>query len=304
MKNFKLTPQWVLNNLPLGYGIFDDQLAVSTDTELDFVLIKQALQTLKIQYYENNFPFEGIPTYTVMIQVDDVSQILNQQLEELKHDNLIIRRELVQLPETRDVLSALCILTYGLLPIVCKINNESLHIDEILSSLSELLASKCKFHIGSDGLLHYIFKDQSDESSDSEEHELLLMIGEFAFYKINLKYLELKNPNWRGLNKTLSKAFPEIFSAYISLSKKFGFTITARLVDDPCISKKKFRKYLRKAEVENWDSDLLELDEDYLEEEEVKQSTSNVNERNGFLPRIQKQKSFNCKAESHSFSVN
>ena len=124
VQNFKLTPQWVLNNLPLGNGIIYNQIAVSTDIELDFIKIKQALQTLKIQYYENNFPIEGIPTYTVMIQVDDVSQVLYQHLKELKHDKMTIRRRFVRLPETWEVLSAICSLSYGLLPIVCKINNE------------------------------------------------------------------------------------------------------------------------------------------------------------------------------------
>jgi hypothetical protein len=304
LKKFKLTPDWVLNKLPQSYLIIEDELAIVTDIELDFVLIKQALQTLGIEYEEGENTNEGIASYVIFILVDDVSQVLYEQLSELKHNKELVRKGFVRLPKKEEIFSALCIFCHGLLPEVSTINNESHRIDEILSSLSELLASKCKFFLESDGSLCYKFTDESDKSSDSEEHALLVMIGKFACFQINLEYLELRNPKWKRLNETLSKAFPEIYDAYVSLSKKFGFTVTARLVNNPCISKKKCRKYLRNTEVENLDSDLLELDENYLEEEEVKQSTGNVNEGNGFLPPIQKQKSLNSKPESNSFSVN
>jgi len=306
LKKFTLTPEWVLNKLPQSYGILDEEMFISTEIEMDSNFIKRALQTLKIQYYEDNLPLEGNTVYTVLTQVDDVSQVLYEQLSELKHRELkhnkdLVRKGFVRLPETEEIFSALCILCHGLLPEVSTINNESHRIDEILSSLSELLASKCKFFLESDGRLGYNFTDESDKSSDSEEHALLVMIGKFACFQINLEYLELRNPKWKRLNETLSKAFPDIYDAYVSLSKKFGFTVTARLVNNPCISKKKCRKYLRNTEVENLDSDLLELDENYVEEEN-KQSQSNVNDKNGFLPLPQKIKKDN--KSSNSFSVN
>ena len=115
--------------------------------------------------------------------------------------------------------------------------------------------------------------------------------------------MELKNPKWKGLNKTLSEAFPEIYDAYINLSKKFDFKGTARLLTS-LYSESQIQKYYQNPGIVEWDSDLLELDEEYLEEEEVKQSYSNVNEENGFLPPIHKQISLNSKSESNSFSVN
>jgi len=304
MNEFKLTPKWVLNNLPQSYAIIDEELGMMTDIELDFVLIKQALQTLGIQYIEGEYKSEGVINYGVIFQVEDIRQFLYQKLKELKQIQVMIKRKDIRLPEKGEVLFALRILSYGLLVERAKTTNESNIVDELYSSLNEMFASKCKFFRGSEGVMHYIFKDQSDESWDTEEHELILMIGKFAWYKINLEYLELRNPKLKGLNKILSDTFPEIYDAYTDFSKKFGFNGTARLVTDPFISKKGVIKYLQNPGIVEWDSDLLELNENYLEEEEVKQSTSNVNERNGFLPPIQKQKSINCKSESHSFSVN
>jgi hypothetical protein len=304
VQNFKLTPEWVLNNLPQSYLIIEDELGIVTGTELDFVLIKQALQTLGIEYEEGEYKNDGDLLYGVMFQVDDVSQVLHQKLKELKTNNENIRRSFVRPPETGKVLSALFFLSISLGPKVSKLNNESHHIDVILSYLSELLVSKCKFLLDSDGRLCYNFKDQDEQSLESDESGLLIMIGVFACYKINLEYLELKNPKWKGLNKTLSEAFPEIYDVYISLSKKFDFKGTARLWTAQNISEKRIQKYLQNPVVDFWDSDLLELDENYFEEEGVKQSTGNVNEGNGFLPPIQKQKSLNSKSESNSFSVN
>jgi len=186
---------------------------------------------------------------------------------------------------------------------VSMINNEFHQIDDVLSSLSELVEYRCKFVLNSDGKLCCNENKQNEKPLGSDERILLFWLGTFACFQINLGYLELRNPMFKGLNDSLSAAFPEIYSAYISLSKKNSFTGTARLMKDKYISVERIQKYFQNPGIVEWDNDLLELDENYLEEE-VKQSTSNVNEKNGFLPPLQKQTSLNSKVESHSFSMN
>ena len=84
MNEFKLTPKWVLNNLPQAYANIDEELVMMTDIELDFVLIKQSLQTLGIRYIEDEYKPEGVILYAVVLQVEDICHVLYQKLKVLE----------------------------------------------------------------------------------------------------------------------------------------------------------------------------------------------------------------------------
>ena len=271
MKKFKLTPKWVLNNLPLSYNIIDEEVAMVTDIELDFVFLQRALKTLGIQYHVFENEIDDVTYYGIMMSIKDISQVSYQKQRELQQNKLIIRRGFKRLPDSEAILTALTILSWGLRAEISKINNEKYHIGEILNSLSEFDILKCKFFLDSDGKLRYNYEDQTKEFTQSDECELINMFGEFACFQINLGYFELRNPKWKGMNKTLEKKFPEIYNAYIELSKKFGFTGTARLIPNLFNCDKYFgNKCLWNPDIENWEINLLEFDENYSDDEKKK----------------------------------
>ncbi len=266
MKKFKLTPKWVLNNLPQSYFIIKEKIVIATDIALDFVFIKQALQTLGIQYYESKIKIEDVTLDAVIIKGEDISLVSHQKQRELKQNKYIISRTIESFAEVNPILDALTILTLGLRTEFGKVNNDDHHIDEILNSLSEYPALKCKYFLDSEGKLGYNYEDQGEEFKQSEECELIDMFGVFAFFQINLEYFELRNPKWKGMNKTLSRRFPEIYDAYINLSKMFGFSGTARLISNLFHCGKYFdNKCLWNPDIDNWENDLLELNENYFE---------------------------------------
>jgi hypothetical protein len=95
--------------------------------------------------------------------------------------------------------------------------------DKILSAFSNHLGSRCIYSFDSGGHLCFEFKDNSEKFLESLESGLLVVLGIFACYRVNLDILEKKSSILKGLNNYLLNNCPETYKAYNTLSKEFDF---------------------------------------------------------------------------------
>jgi hypothetical protein len=143
----------------------------------------------------------------------------------------------------------------------CKIkneNNESHQIDDILRSFSNLMGSKCKYRIASDGDICFKWKD-NQEFEESSESGIVILLGILACFKINLEFLEYQNPTLKGLNEFLLQDYPETYNAYCALTNQFKFDGTVKLGLNLPLSAEEVLSYWLNMKVEKGNNELLEL---------------------------------------------
>lgn len=95
---------------------------------------------------------------------------------------------------------------------------------QIVKELTSKLNDKCRYFINDGALNFEIIGGQSE--LESNEAMILVAFGAFACLRINLEYLELRNPELKGMNDILKILYPEAKEAYEFVSKKFGFNKT------------------------------------------------------------------------------
>jgi hypothetical protein len=148
--------------------------------------------------------------------------------------------------------------------------NESHQIDDILSSFSNLIGSRCKYFLDSDGAIGYKLSDDK-EFVDSSESALLIFLGVFACYRINLDFFEKQNPDLEGLNEHLKKEYPEAYNAYWELTRMFGFDSMVDMGFHPEKSQEEMCTHLRNLKVEKWNGTIPKND-DSISKEKVNTS--------------------------------
>lgn len=143
--------------------------------------------------------------------------------------------------------------------------NDTHQIDEILTSFSSLMESKCKYILDSDGTICFELHGNK-EFDESDESGLVIELGIFACYKINLEFLECQNTELEGLNKMLLESYPETYNAYCALTNQFGFEGTVNLGLNLEMSDKEMCSTLRNLKVEKWDGGVSINNEIYPED--------------------------------------
>lgn len=151
-----------------------------------------------------------------------------------------------------------------------KVNEENRTNPDIkytLKMLSRSLKSKCRYFLDPDYSLCFQLKG-GKEFEESNESGLVILLGVFACLRINLKYLEQKNPDLEGINLLLSTLYPDIMEAYDKVARKFGFDGTVNIgfnTTDP----EELLIHLKKMKIERW------IDDANLASETSKESNEN-----------------------------
>lgn len=144
--------------------------------------------------------------------------------------------------------------------------NESHQIDDILSTFSNLMGSKCTYSLDSEGYICFMLDDNED-FRESNESGLVIMLGIFSCFKLNLEFLEYQNPELMGINALLSNEYPGVYNAYRTLTNEFGFEGTVKLGLNPTASDDEIVTFLQNLKVEKWNGELTIEDKVVLEEE-------------------------------------
>lgn len=129
--------------------------------------------------------------------------------------------------------------------------NEAHQIDNILDSFSSLMGTKCKYSLDSDGSICYKLEDNK-VFEESKESGLVIFLGIFACFKLNLEYLEFQNPELKGLNKFLLLEYAETYNAYRALTNQYGFEGTVKLGFNGSISPEKVYSFWMNMKVDKW----------------------------------------------------
>lgn len=119
----------------------------------------------------------------------------------------------------------------------------------IVKALSSELTEKCRFNI-SKGQLRFELKGD-DSFLESNEAGILITLGVFACLRINLEYLEIRNPELKAMNEILYFLFPEAKQAYDEVSKKFGFNKTV-FVGFTYDSPEELLEHMKAMKLESW----------------------------------------------------
>lgn len=134
--------------------------------------------------------------------------------------------------------------------------HQSLGIEKILNSFNKLVHAKCSYSLNSDKVFCFT-NHGGEEFYNSSEFNLYASLGILACLRINLEYLELKNPRLDGLVLLLSCLYPEAVDAYLKISKQFGFDGTTSLEYD-ISDEKEFKSFLVSMEIERWNQEKVQ----------------------------------------------
>lgn len=109
----------------------------------------------------------------------------------------------------------------------CKIQDQDLNeVNAILNSFSRKVGKKCFFSVEDDGSLCFTMPDDP-EFLKTTESAILVALGLFASFKINVEYLEKRNPRLNGLDAYLRQY--QVYKAYSAVINKCGFDNTVRM---------------------------------------------------------------------------
>ncbi len=145
--------------------------------------------------------------------------------------------------------------------------NDHHQIDEILASFSSLMQSKCKYILDSNGTICFELHGNK-EFEESNESGLVIELGIFACYKINLEFLEYQNTELEGLNKMLLESYPETYNAYCALTNQFGFEGTVNLGLNLEMSEEEMCSVFQNLRVEKWNG-VVSMHNEIFPEEKV-----------------------------------
>lgn len=124
-------------------------------------------------------------------------------------------------------------------------------ITDINMSYCSLMGSKCTMVSLYSGGKAFQLGEVKD-FVDKKELVIVASLAEILCFRINLEFLELKNPELKGLNEFLSNRYPKTYNAYCALSKQYGFDRTVKLELKPSPSLKEFETFLRDMIPEKW----------------------------------------------------
>lgn len=91
MKSIEITPEWVLNKLPIShYADGNGNISIETDSATDAKWIMLALNTLCIPYEENAYAEVGTIIYGFDFKITDIKQecpSLYESMKEMDNNN-------------------------------------------------------------------------------------------------------------------------------------------------------------------------------------------------------------------------
>ncbi len=204
-------------------------------------------------------------------------------------DNVCSEVNLAKLLED-DFIGQLFLIAWALQGKIKDEPNESNQIDEILSSLGNLIGSRCKYRLDEQGEICYIFKD-NETYIETPESGLVCFLGVLACFKINLELLELQNPELlNGLNAWLIHEFYDIYDGYSTLSNQFGFKNTVKLQWNSSSVNQELVDFLQVLRVEQqnpeFNQTVMKESEGRIESNTLEEGTINNDEALVFKDRV------------------